>query len=330
MSIFTTRATAGVILTFSALALPAGIAAQTSLPASSAGDRAAMERSADSLYAARNYRAALDVYRRLTRIDSTTAKYWSQLGMAAAQNGDYATAVQAFKHASANRGGPPAVYNVGAMFARLGQPDSAFAWLTTAIQIGFADTATLSTDDDISSLRTDPRFKALRESVMRPPSPCANDTLYRRFDFWAGNWRVTTPGGTQVGSSHVDIVSGGCALLENWRDMRGSEGKSLNTYDPGTRQWRQFWVGQGGGVTDYSRSEWTGKTLSFYATAPASQGKPAVTFRLSFTALEPNIVQQHGEVSRDDGKTWATTYDFRYNRVPQIAAQHAYGTICPL
>ena len=99
-------------------------------------------------------------------------------------------------------------------------------------------------------------------------------------------WTVTPAGATQqVGTSHVDVVSGGCALLENWRDARGGEGKSLNTYDPALKQWRQFWVGQQGGVTDYSRSEWNGSTISFFADVPAANGRPKATMRLSFTPL---------------------------------------------
>jgi tetratricopeptide (TPR) repeat protein len=274
-----------------------------------------LERTADSLFGARSYPAAVAAYRRLATIDSSNARYWSQAGMASALAGEYSRALDAFLHASANRGGPAAVYNVGAMYARLGNADSAFAWLTRAVQIGFADVATLSKDDDLVSLRGDARFAALRTSIGHPPAPCENDSLYRRFDFWIGEWKVTTAGGTQVGTSHIDRISGGCALLENWRDMRGSEGKSINTYDPVVKQWRQFWVGQVGGLRDYARSEWDGRRLSFYSDAPASGGQPASIIRLSFQVLEPDVVQQHGEVSRDAGKTWTTTYDFRYHRV---------------
>ena len=146
------------------------------------------------------------------------------------------------------------------------------------------------------------------------PAPCVHDSLYRGFDFWVGSWQVTTPGGTPVGTSHVDIVSGGCAILESWRSARGAEGKSLNTFDALRGQWRQFWVGQAGGLTDYARSEWNGKTLVFYAEVAASNGQPGAVYRLSFTPLDTDVVRQLGEVSKDAGRTWQTTYDFRYHR----------------
>ncbi len=149
------------------------------------------------------------------------------------------------------------------------------------------------------------------------PAPCKSDSTYRKFDFWVGSWTVTPAGATQqVGTSRIDVVSGGCALLENWRDARGGEGKSLNTYDPALRQWRQFWVGQQGGVTDYARSEWNGSTISFYADVPAANGRPKATMRLSFTPISRDEVRQLGEISTDDGKTWKTQYDFHYHRAP--------------
>jgi hypothetical protein len=144
-------------------------------------------------------------------------------------------------------------------------------------------------------------------------APCESDSLRRRFDFWVGNWRVTNPAGAEAGRSQVQRIAGGCGLLENWYDARGTEGKSLNTYDPGTGQWRQFWVGQFGAVTDYSRSEWHDRTLTFYAAA-AKPGAPQQ--RLSFTPVDSNTVRQRGELSSDGGRTWTTSYDFLYHRVP--------------
>lgn len=145
--------------------------------------------------------------------------------------------------------------------------------------------------------------------------PCQSDSLRRAFDFWVGDWNVTTPDGKQTGTSHVEVISGGCALLENWRDVHGAEGKSLNTYDPQLKRWRQLWVGQFGAVTDYSRSEWHDGTLSFFVDAPMQGSRPPMLVRLSFTPMAPDLVRQHSEQSTDDGKTWTTQYDFRYHRI---------------
>jgi hypothetical protein len=148
------------------------------------------------------------------------------------------------------------------------------------------------------------------------PAPCHADTLYRKFDFWVGNWRVTTKAGVEAGTSRVEIVSGGCALLENWRSTRGVEGKSLNTYDPATRMWRQFWVGQQRDVTDYRESEWKGSSLTFVSRSPGRNGGPELTMRLTFSPLDEKTVRQLGELSSDGGNTFTTQYDLLYHRIP--------------
>src|ERR1700741_5316479 len=61
-----------------------------------------------------------------------------------------------------------------------------------------------------------------------PPTVCVNDPERHRFDFWIGEWDVTTPDGKPAGSSVIESVSGGCALLENWTSRSGGRGKSLN------------------------------------------------------------------------------------------------------
>lgn len=288
--------------------------AQTAQQSSTSPERQRVEHDADSAYASKDYRRAIALFQQLTRIDSTVPRYWMQLGMSAALSKDYEAGARAFERASALRAGPVAAYNTGAMFARLAQSDSAFAWLDRAVQAGFGDTTTLATDDDLASIRADARYAKLRHDATVAPAPCRDAADYRRFDFWVGNWRVTTPGGTQVGTSHVDVVSGGCALLENWRDMRGSEGKSLNTFDPASRTWRQFWVGQGGGVTDYSQSEWHGSSLTFVAHSHGANGSDFMQ-RLTFTPLDGGVVRQFGEGSTDGGKTWSSFYDFHYHPV---------------
>jgi hypothetical protein len=289
-------------------------AAQAAQPSSTSADQQRVEANADSAYATKNYRRAFALFEQLTRIDSTVPRYWMQLGMSAALTNDYKTGARAFERASALSAGPVAAYNTGAMFARLAQPDSAFAWLTRAVQTGFADTTTLATDDDLASIRGDARYAKLRHDAAVAPAPCRDAADNRRFDFWIGNWRVTTAGGQQVGTSHVDVVSGGCALLENWRDMRGSEGKSLNTFDPASHVWRQFWVGQGGGVTDYSQSEWHGSSLTFMAHSRTPNGSEFIQ-RLTFTPLDGGVVRQFAEGSTDGGKTWSPFYDFHYHPV---------------
>jgi hypothetical protein len=146
------------------------------------------------------------------------------------------------------------------------------------------------------------------------PTPCADAPERHRFDFWIGEWDVTTKGGTRVGGSVVQSVSGGCALLENWTSARGGQGKSLNAYNPAVGQWQQYWIGQDGNPTEYRESTWTGASIALRAHAPAAGTTPASELRLTFSPVDSATVRQLGERSTDAGTTWVTTYDFYYHR----------------
>jgi hypothetical protein len=148
-------------------------------------------------------------------------------------------------------------------------------------------------------------------AATRTPAQCANDPPRHHFDFWIGEWDVTTKSGTPQGRSLIQSVSGGCALLENWTSVKGGNGKSLNAYNPQIRQWQQYWIGQDGLVTEYRTSHFDGTSLTFFE---KSETKPDSVGRLTFTPVDKATVRQHAEISTDGGKTWTTTYDLYYHR----------------
>ena len=132
------------------------------------------------------------------------------------------------------------------------------------------------------------------------------------FDFWVGEWDVRTPQGQQAGTSSVQLLLEGCALYENWTDAQGSSGKSLNSYNPETKQWQQYWTSQNGTVTEYRESEWVGQSLRFRATQKTPQGQALL--RMTFTPVKPDLVRQFGETSSDGGKSWTVSFDLYYHR----------------
>ena len=144
--------------------------------------------------------------------------------------------------------------------------------------------------------------------VQTAAAPCANDPERRRLDFWVGTWDVTTPNGYPVGSSTVQVVSGGCAILERWTSKKGANGNSLSTFNPVVHQWQQYWIGQDGGVTEYRESTWSGGALTLLA-----RGQSAV-LRMTLAPVDAKSVRQLGETSTDGGKSWSTAYDFVYHR----------------
>lgn len=56
---------------------------------------------------------------------------------------------------------PRARYNLACTYALLGRPEDAFDQLERAVEFGFGDAEHMTRDDDLASLREDPRFHQL-------------------------------------------------------------------------------------------------------------------------------------------------------------------------
>src|SRR5207253_2338672 len=97
------------------------------------------------------------------------------------------------------------------------------------------------------------------------PTPCASAPERRQLDFWIGDWEVKTVAGGLAGKNSVYSISGGCALLENWTNVRGGQGKSINTYNPASKQWQQYWIGQDGNPIEYREGRLEGKSMVYLA-----------------------------------------------------------------
>lgn len=143
-----------------------------------------------------------------------------------------------------------------------------------------------------------------------PASPCQAPE-YRQFDFWIGEWEVYNPSGVKVGDSRIERIIGSCVLLENYSGRKGYEGKSFNVYDASAKQWKQFWVDNGGAVLEFSGT-FRADTLEYRATTKESAGTKL--HRLSFYPLAPDSVRQLWEQSTNGGANWGVAFDGRYVR----------------
>jgi len=84
---------------------------------------------------------------------------WSNLGRVSLAAEDDAKAARAYRKALdlGYRKGPTA-YNLACAHARMKQKDEAFTWLDRAIEAGYTPWRRIEEDDDLWSLRRDPRF----------------------------------------------------------------------------------------------------------------------------------------------------------------------------
>lgn len=155
-------------------------------------------------------------------------------------------------------------------------------------------------------------------SAAHPQSPC-NDSLHRQFDFWIGEWDVYGKAGQKAGDSRISLILDSCVILEEWTSAGINQGfrfagKSFNTYNRNSGQWQQTWVSNVGGTTEYLKGFFQDQKLVFLTNPFPFKKDTIAVRRLTFHNLGPDKVRQHGEISKDDMRTWLTEYDLEYRR----------------
>jgi len=272
---------------------------------------------ADTAFARQDWAAAARGYEAVVRSQPGDGRAWYRLGLASSSLGRWPRAIEAYRRADASGAIPPAFarYNLACAFARAGQPDSALARLESLVATGFRQVAQLETDEDLASVRADARFATVLERAKRNAEPCAYRPESRQFDFWIGEWDVTSNlnAGASAGRSRVERIIGQCVIFENWTGRLGS-GKSFNAWNPDLGCWQQNWMDDSGNVTNYTDGRLVDGAMRFLAEKKDAAGNWR-KHRLTFFPLGPDRVRQLGEHSEDGGATWKVDYDLDYRRV---------------
>jgi hypothetical protein len=271
--------------------------------------------SADDLYAKKDYSAAAAAYEQVTSREPNNGRAWYRLGASRFALKQYRTAVEAYLKAAEIGQNPFAMYNLACAYARLSETDRAIEWLGKAADAGFAQSATIGSDEDLAALRSDPRFASIAERVVANERPCAVAAEWRQFDFWAGDWDVLDTSGQRVGTSHVERILRDCVVFENWTDYYGGTGKSFNYRDASTGKWHQTWVDDKGLVTQYVGGFSDGAMRLEGESVDRTGAK--VLRRMTISNLGPDKVRQVCETTRDGGKSWSVDCDLTYVRTKQ-------------
>jgi hypothetical protein len=130
-------------------------------------------------------------------------------------------------------------------------------------------------------------------------------------DFWLGRWDVYDRDGILAGHDVVELVLGGRAVLEHWRNREGREGKSLFWLEA-DGSWRQVWVTEGGIVKEKALvARNGGADVLFEGEAVLPDGR-RLRDRTTLAPLADNHVWQLIEASEDGGESWETTFDAIY------------------
>lgn len=147
----------------------------------------------------------------------------------------------------------------------------------------------------------------------RPARPDCSDPVYRRFDFWVGQWNVyDTASGQLYATSRIETVMAGCGVRENYDSPQapgGSyQGTSYTGFNRNERRWHQMYLDVNGNVTWYS-GDFDGADLVL--TAP---GRGGSIQRMIYRPQPDGSVRQIGTVSTDQGHSWQAGYDYSYRR----------------
>jgi tetratricopeptide (TPR) repeat protein len=269
--------------------------------------------SADSLFVRQDYTGAVRAYRALVATSPNDGRSWYRLGVSLASLHDDASAADAFERSAGIGHQIFAMYQAGAMRARLGQRDRALAWIDSTLAAGFSGDSILRNDPDFAALRGDTAFQRRVATAERAFRPCMSRPESHLFDFWIGEWDVTNAQGQAAGRSSVQQILSECVIFENWTDRQAGQGKSFNAYNTDYSMWQQFWTDQYGRVTEYRDSERTPERgLRFLAHQATPKGPSLI--RMTFTPIDANTVHQFGETSSDGGKSWMTSFDLYYHR----------------
>ncbi len=150
-------------------------------------------------------------------------------------------------------------------------------------------------------------------ALAQQPAPCAGDE-HRQFDFWIGEWEVTTPQGQRAGSNSIQSILGGCVLYESWEGATGSRGHSYNIYDRGRGVWHQSWVDNSGLLLQLDGALADGRMVLSGQTESATG---TTHHRVTWSVEDDtgDVVRQFWQSSTDGGATWNVSFDGTYRRV---------------
>src|SRR5712671_3523621 len=263
---------------------------------------------AASAYDSKDWAKSAKLYGELSQSPEAPPRVWLRLGASFRELGKYPDALAAFEKANAAGAALFGEYGEAAVYAAMKQPEK-------AVEQGYAQPEVLSADPNLAALRSNSRFAKLVEQAKKNQRPCAYTAENRQFDFWLGEWSVTTTqGGIPAGDSKIELILEDCVVQENWKSQNGPySGKSYNIYNQAQKRWEQYWVDNVGGNIFFYGGLKDGVMDYFTDEIPQTTG-PALKRHLQFIPMGSDKVRQFSRGSTDGGKTWTVEYDFTYTR----------------
>ncbi len=159
-----------------------------------------------------------------------------------------------------------------------------------------------------------PLVSTAQDKESTAPAAVCNTDKYHQFDFWIGDWDVSS-NGQVVGTNSIHPIHKGCALQENWQGSGegGISGSSFNIYDRANDKWHQTWVDARGTLLELDGAFVDGKMV-LSGERPSRDGSDTSLHRITWTPGDDGAVRQLWEVSKDDGGNWSVLFDGLYEK----------------
>ncbi len=144
--------------------------------------------------------------------------------------------------------------------------------------------------------------------------PTCDKPEFRQFDFWVGDWDVTTPDDKPAGKSRITSILKGCVIHEEWTGAGGGNGESFNIWSRADGHWHQEWVSDSGALLSLTGDYKDGRmVLTGERKLPNGS---TVQNRITWSLIDNSRdrVRQFWETSQDGGKTWSSAFDGVYKR----------------
>lgn len=135
--------------------------------------------------------------------------------------------------------------------------------------------------------------------------PVCQSAQSRAFDFWLGEWQVTTPARPDwVASSKITLANNGCSINEAYQTPGGYAGTSVNFYDAGRGEWHQTWIDNQGNPL-YLKGKFKDGAMVL------TDGKNEITW----TPLPDGRVRQHWRNLQEADPAKQTLFDGYYRKL---------------
>lgn len=153
--------------------------------------------------------------------------------------------------------------------------------------------------------------------AQQPAKPCT-EPQQKQFDFWVGDWDLTTPGAKQGEVNHstnsIKRILDGCIVQENFLGGDASPllGMSVSVFDPTAGKWKQTWVDNQGAYLDFV-GEFKDGQMILWREAAKSDGTKVMQ-RMVWKNITANELDWSWESSKDKGQTWQVLWPVHYKR----------------